>query len=189
MTAKKNTVTGRPPKYKSKKEIEGKIEAYFKGCEGEILKDDEGNPILNKYGNPVIINQRPPTVTGLALALGFVSRQALLNYQAKEEFVDTITRAKSRIEQYTEERLFDRDGTNGAQFSLRNNFAGWNDKKKTELDEEEQKARIENIKASTELDRARKEAVTGENETDEAIDKLDQILKEVRDNAIKQQTE
>ena len=53
----------------------------------------------------------------------------------------------------------------------------------------EQKARIENIKASTELERARKEAVTGENETDEAIDKLDQILKEVRDNAIKQQTE
>ena len=63
------------------------------------------------------------------------------------------------------------------------------DQKKTELDEEEQKARIENIKASTELERARKEAVTGENETDEAIDKLDQILKEVRDNAIKQQTE
>ena len=33
-------------------------------------------------------------------------------------------RAKARCEQYAEERLFDRDGTNGAQFSLKNNF-GW----------------------------------------------------------------
>ena len=39
-----------------------------------------------------------------------------------KEFVDTITRAKARVEQYAEERLFDRDGSNGAQFSLRNNF-------------------------------------------------------------------
>ena len=29
----------------------------------------------------------------------------------------------------------------------------------------------------------------GENETEEALDKLDQILKEVRDNAVKQETE
>lgn len=35
----------------------------------------------------------------------------------------------------------------------------------------------------------RKEAITGENENDEALDRLDQILKEVRDNAIKQETE
>ena len=64
-------VVGRPPKYKSKEEIEEKIEEYFKECEGEILKDDEGKPIFNKFGSPVVINQRPPTVTGLALALGF----------------------------------------------------------------------------------------------------------------------
>ena len=92
----KKTV-GRPPKYESKEQIESLIEQYFKDCEGEILKDTEGNPILNKWGNPVIINQRPPTVTGLALALGFASRQALLNYQGKKEFNDTITRAKTRV--------------------------------------------------------------------------------------------
>lgn len=141
---------GRPPRYKSREEIEEKIEAYFKSCEGEILKDDDGKTFFNKFGNPVIINQRPPTVTGLALALGFTSRQALLNYQAKKEFVDTITRAKARVEAYAEERLFDRDGSNGAQFSLRNNFKGWNEKQITELDEEEQRARIEQIKANTE---------------------------------------
>jgi hypothetical protein len=119
--ATKKTV-GRPPKYKTKEEIEEKIEAYFKKCEGEILKDDNGEPVLNKWGKPVVINCRPPTVTGLALALGFTTRTSLLNYQGKKEFMDTITRAKTMIEAYTEERLFDRDGTSGAQFSLRNNF-------------------------------------------------------------------
>lgn len=148
--ANKKTV-GRPPKYKTKEEIEEKIKAYFKKCEGEILKDDNGKPVLNKWEKPVIINCRPPTVTGLALALGFTSRQALLNYQAKREFVDTITRAKTMIEAYTEERLFDRDGTSGAQFSLRNNFAGWNEETKTALDEEEQRARIKEIEARTEI--------------------------------------
>ena len=48
---------------------------------------------------------------------------------------------------------------------------------------------LENKKAETELIRARKEAITGENENDEALDRLDQILKEVRDNAVKQETE
>ena len=48
---------------------------------------------------------------------------------------------------------------------------------------------LKNQKADTELKQARKQAVTGENETDEALNKLDQILKEVRDNAIKQETE
>lgn len=48
---------------------------------------------------------------------------------------------------------------------------------------------LENKEADTELIKARKEAITGENENDEALDRLDQILKEVRDNAVKQETE
>ena len=43
--------------------------------------------------------------------------------------------------------------------------------------------------ADTELKRARKQAVTGENETEEALEKLDSILKEMRDNAAKQEAE
>ena len=46
-----------------------------------------------------------------------------------------------------------------------------------------------NREADTELKKARKQAVTGENETEEALDKLDSILKEMRDNAVKQQAE
>ena len=48
---------------------------------------------------------------------------------------------------------------------------------------------IRNREADTELKKARKQAVTGENETDEALEKLDNILREMRENAAKQQTE
>ena len=123
-----NGKAGRPPKYTSKEELEVLIEEYFKSCKGEVLKDGEGTPILNKWGQPIIINERPPTVTGLALALGFATRKSLLEYEGKKEFVNTIARAKSRVEQYAEERLFDRDGANGAKFSLANNFKGWSEK-------------------------------------------------------------
>ena len=51
-----------------------------------------------------------------------------MNYQGKDEFVDTITRAKAKVEQYAEERLFDKEGSNGAKFSLANNFEGWKEK-------------------------------------------------------------
>lgn len=125
---------GRPPMYKTVEEIQTKIDAYFKSCEGTVYTDDEGTPVLDKFGRPVIVGERPLTITGLALALGFTSRQALLNYQAKEEFVDTITRAKAVVEQYAEERLYDKDGANGAKFSLANNFEGWKEKQQIEAE-------------------------------------------------------
>ena len=120
---------GKPPMYKSVDEMQKKIDEYFKLCEGEVLEDDDGMPLLSSKGTFIYkVLPKPPTVTGLALALGFTSRQALLNYQAKPEFVDTVTRAKSRVEEYAESRLFDKDGANGAKFSLANNFDGWRDK-------------------------------------------------------------
>lgn len=122
---------GRPPAYKSVKEMQEKIDAYFEECKGVPLIVD-GEAVTDKYGDVAIVSKKPPTITGLALALGFNSRQSLLNYQGKEEFVDTIMRAKARVECYAEERLFDKDGANGAKFSLANNFEGW--KEKREID-------------------------------------------------------
>ena len=124
----------RPLMYKTKEEIQEKIDAYFEECKGEVLLDGEGNPVIDKWGNAVVVGAKPPTITGLALALGFNSRQALLNYQGRKEFNDTILRAKARVEQYAEERLFDKDGANGAKFSLANNFDGWREKQQIEAD-------------------------------------------------------
>ena len=118
---------GRPPKYRTAAALQEGIDTYFRSCQGEVLRDGVGAPVLDKYGQPVMVGAKPPTVTGLALALCFASRQALLNYQGRPHFNDAITRAKSRVEEYTEGRLFDRDGARGAQFSLKNNFPGWRD--------------------------------------------------------------
>ena len=117
---------GAPRKYKSVKAMQDAIDAYFKACEGQPLFDKDGNPVLDKNGLPVIVHATPPTVTGLALALGFTGRKQLLDYQGREEFSDTVTRAKARCEAYAETRLYDRDGANGAKFSLGCNF-GWNE--------------------------------------------------------------
>lgn len=125
---------GRPPMFTSVEEMQEKIEAYFKECEGHPLTDDEGNAITTKNGMPIIVGERPLTITGLALALGFTTRQSLLNYEDKPEFLDTIKKAKSKVEQYAEERLFDKDGANGAKFSLSNNFKGWAEKQQIEAD-------------------------------------------------------
>ncbi len=125
---------GRPLIFKTKEEMQEKIDAYFEECKGRPLVDDEGNVMTDKNGIPIIVDSKPPTITGLALALGLNSRQALLNYQGRDEFNDTITRAKAKVEQYAEERLFDKDGANGAKFSLANNFEGWKEKQQIEAE-------------------------------------------------------
>ncbi|MEI3082612.1 MAG: terminase small subunit [Oscillospiraceae bacterium] len=113
----------RKPKYESVEQIERLIEAYFESCKGEILRDKDGDIVFNqKDGTPVWVNRKPPTIPGLALALGFSSRQSLYNYKARKEFMDTISRAQTRVEQYTAERLFDRDSQRGAQFALEYGF-------------------------------------------------------------------
>ena len=131
MSEEKNPV-GRPPYFTSAEDMQVLIDAYFTECDGKILLDPDGNPMRNKYGKVIRDDRRPYTITGLALALGFTSRQALLNYEGKEEFVDTIKRAKARVERYAEERLYDKDGSNGAKFSLANNFKGWSEKQQIE---------------------------------------------------------
>lgn len=122
---------GRPPKYKTVEEMQEKINKYFESCyrpvivfnkekcKYETVTDNKGDIVKEQY--------RPFTVTGLADALD-MSRETLLRYSEKDEFSDTVLRAKRKCELYAEERLFDRDGANGAKFSLANNFSGWKDK-------------------------------------------------------------
>ncbi len=113
--------------FKTPEEMQVKIDEYFEECKGHPLVDSGGNPVMDKFGYPVIIDRKPLTVTGLALALGFTTRQSLLNYQHRSKsFQEIIERAKLRIENYAEMRLYDKDGSNGAKFNLQNNFKHWN---------------------------------------------------------------
>lgn len=119
---------GQPPIIKSVEEMEQKIEAYFNDCDGKLLLDKDNNPVLDKNGNPIIYDRKPYTITGLALAIGFNSRVSLLQYQNKNEYFDSITKAKARVEQYAESRLYDREGQNGAKFALACTFGVWREK-------------------------------------------------------------
>lgn len=120
--------------YKSPEEMQVKIDEYFKECEGHPLLDDDGKVMTDKFGYPIIVDSKPLTVTGLALALGFTTRHSLLNYQARsKKYQEIIERAKLKIENYAEMRLYDKDGSNGAKFNLQNNFRHWDaDKAKSD---------------------------------------------------------
>lgn len=123
---------GRPPMFESAEQMQELIDKYFEECDGKVLVDEEGKPLRDKYGHIIRDDRRPYTITGLALALGFNSRTSLLDYEGKEEFLNTITRAKARVERYAEERLYDKNGSNGAKFSLANNFKRWSEKQQIE---------------------------------------------------------
>lgn len=121
--------TGRPLIFKTPEEMQKKIDEYFTACRGVPYTEEDGTPITNKWGMVIYkVAPKPPTITGLALAIGLNSRQALLNYEARDAFNDTVTRAKAFVEEYAEMRLFDKDGANGAKFALANNFKKWGEK-------------------------------------------------------------
>ena len=74
---------GRPPRYKTAEEMQKVIDEYFEECTGRLYTDEKGEPKLDRFGNEIYLGAKPLTVTGLALALGFNSRLALLNYQGQ----------------------------------------------------------------------------------------------------------
>jgi hypothetical protein len=109
---------GRPLKFKTVEELEKAIQAYFDEVAKDFQKDSNG-----------IIHQAPLTITGLALALD-TTRQTLMDYQERDEFTDTVKRAKTVIENYAEKRLFGNNAT-GAIFALKN--FGWKDKTEQDI--------------------------------------------------------
>lgn len=124
----KKRVIGRPIEriIKSPQDMRDKIEAYFAGLMVP-LRDKSGSAVVDEDGNPVMVTGKPATVTGLALALGLRSRQALINYQGRPEYTAIVEEAKLRIEAYAEARLYDHEGCNGAKFALSVNW-GWVDR-------------------------------------------------------------
>jgi hypothetical protein len=93
---------GRPRKYDSPEQMQQAIDKYF--AETEKI-----------------------TVCGLALALGFTSRNALLAYEGySDEYFGTIKTAKARIEEYYEQHLTDAKAA-GSIFALKN--FGWRDER------------------------------------------------------------
>ena len=107
---KEHQGAGRPPKFKTKEEMQEKIDKYFGECKKE---------------------KRPITFTGLAYSIG-LSRQGLLEYKAKDEFSDTVKKAREYVEMTLEERLIGTSGiATGIIFNLKNNY-NWKDKQEVD---------------------------------------------------------
>lgn len=102
---------GRPPMFETVEQLEERITEYF--------------DLLNSQDSDGDFISTPPTVTGLALFLGFAQRKSLLDYKNKEEFCNTIKRAISCVELAYEQRL-SANNPAGAIFALKN--LGWVDK-------------------------------------------------------------
>lgn len=104
---------GRKRSLKSAKWVETKIKDYLDGCEA-----------VGKM----------PTITGLALALGFHCRQALDRYtdrgadEPEDKIVLLITRAKTEIEEANLQAVYVKSSSLGARFVLQNGF-GYAEKK------------------------------------------------------------
>lgn len=117
-------------KYKTVKELEDAIDAYFETCKDELVYNNDGEVATDKSGNPIFI-PHPPTVAGLALYLGFADRQSIYDYKGLEGFSCTIKNAITRIEEYAEQHLYIGRAT-GAIFWLKNH--GWKDETKINAD-------------------------------------------------------
>lgn len=174
----------RPPQFKTPEEMQYLVDEYFKSREGMPLKDKDDNYILDKWGNMVIIGCKAPTIAGLALALGFNSRQSLLNYQAKPLFMDVILRAKARLQEYWEESLFDRDKTNGAKFALTQYVGDSIEKERMKLqkDRDEFDRMIAMERLNIEKKKLEQMAPTDNPEDDGFMDALKDTVSEVWDD-------
>ncbi len=130
---------GRPPKYKSVKHFNEKVDEYFdfiKGAghmetkEKQIKLKGESEPVT-EVTEEWVWDMPPqlPTITGLALYLGFTSRQSFYDYakpdNSKTDFSYAVANARLRIEQAYEHTVHDK-GHTGAVFVLKN--MGWSDK-------------------------------------------------------------
>lgn len=144
---------GRPLKFKTVKQLQSKIDAYFADCDPhpeqyvawkypkKTVKDKDGKDIqvddTSQQPTPEtywgLSSRKPYTVTGLATYLG-TSRETLINYEGREEFFDTIKAAKDKCEAWWELQLLGSHAT-GPIFNLKNNY-GWVDK--TEVDNKHQ---------------------------------------------------
>ena len=108
----------RPPMYKTPEEMKDKVDSYFSNPPTKVLtKNGESTEM------PFV------SITGLALHLGFASRQSMYDYEEKPDFAYIIKRARTLIESEYEFML-QNGNTTGAIFALKQ--FQWSDKVETD---------------------------------------------------------
>ena len=100
---------GNQRRLKSPRGVERITEEYLRGCEGR---------------------ERCPTLTGLALALGFSSREAFEKFVSQQQEAplgEALRRACSLVEEETLQAAYRKETASGARFLLQTAF-GYGDK-------------------------------------------------------------
>lgn len=99
---------GRPPKFNSPEQLQELMDSYFTMCEEKDI---------------------PPFWTDLAVYLD-TNRETLSDYAKKDEFSDTIKKAKAKCEAAVERGMMtNKMNATAAIFNLKNNY-GWEDRQK-----------------------------------------------------------
>jgi hypothetical protein len=111
-----DTKEGRPLLFKNKEELQIKIDEYFKEC-----KENKKQIYLKGIGTPLEINDPlVPCIAGLAYFLG-VNRETIYNYSSRDEFFDTIKKARDYILYRLENKLVNsNENVTGSIFVAKN---------------------------------------------------------------------
>lgn len=112
---KNNSNGGRPSFYNDVESLSKAISDYFNSLKGEY----------DKKKKEWTIQPTQPTITGLALFLGFESRQSFYDYEKNSEYSYIIKRSRLIVENCHELGLHSNNNT-GHIFALK--VMGWNDK-------------------------------------------------------------
>jgi hypothetical protein len=99
------------PYFRSEEKLDSLIESYFTAALSQEKSKDK--------------HHQPPTITGLALHLGFTKKEDFEKFENKRRLGSTLRRARFRIMAYYESRLHYPSPT-GAIFALKS--MGWNEK-------------------------------------------------------------
>ena len=143
-------------KWRNPEQLQKFVDAYFESCYGPVRNPKTGELYTNPDGSFVLGQIKPFTVSGLALyihvateVLKTYTREAIdaLGYPLNADYSgplysEIVLEAIRKIENYAEERLYDRDGFGGGRFVLNAAF-GWTEKK--------EQAEINNMKEQNKL--------------------------------------
>lgn len=114
------------------RDLEIKIDEYFKSITYDTPLMIDGEPVLNNMGEKIVKTQyaKNPTVLGLCEYLGIV-RNTLIEYEKREDMSNTVMRAKQKIAEFKQGMLYELKNPSGVMFDLKFNH-GWTDKQQIE---------------------------------------------------------
>lgn len=109
--------------FSTTEELTAHIDAYFNHVDGGYHPEKKSLKTSKKANDKtkkeIDGEQIPATIAGLALFLGFNSRQDFDDYEVKGKFADVLKRARLRIEAMYEEKLYQQSSA-GAVYALKN---------------------------------------------------------------------